>query len=215
MTADNGNDYPLAEKLGLKKIGENTFESFGVAAHGSTPQMGKNAFNGVIAYLSRLGYIESDVYDKLFNDSTGLNKISDETGNLTFSPDVATTDEDNLYLITDIRYPSTYDYEYITERLKTVAPFKVKSFQPPLFVDKNSDLIKTLLSVYNEVTGENAEPIAIGGGTYARALKCGVAFGPSFGEEGYSIHQPNEYMPIENIYKFTEIMYKAIKKLCF
>ena len=209
------NDNILAEFLGLKKVGENEFESYGIAAHGSTPEKGKNAFNGVIAYLCQLGYIEKRVYDDFFADAQGFKKIVDETGGLTFSPNLAETGTKYLYLTVDIRYPATLEYEYVESLMKKIADFEVVHYQKPLFVDKNSDLVQTLLKVYNEVTGENAEPIAIGGGTYARALKHGVAFGPSFGKEGDSIHQPNEYMPIENIYKFTDILYKALYKLCF
>ena len=47
-------------------------------------------------------------------------------------------------------------------------------------MDKDSFLIKTLQKVYEEATGEKAELLSIGGGTYARSLKEGVAFGPLF-----------------------------------
>ena len=209
------NDYALADLLGLKKVGDNQFESYGIAAHGSTPEKGKNAFNGVIAYLCQLGYLEKSVYDNFFADAQGFKNIKDETGVMTFSPDLAETGTKYLYLTVDIRYPATLEYTYIESLLKKLAEFEVINYQKPLFVDKNSELVQSLLKVYNDVTGQNTQPIAIGGGTYARALKTGVAFGPSFGKEGDSIHQPNEYMPVENIYKFTDIMYKAIKELCF
>ena len=209
------NNYTLADMLGLKKVGENAFESYGIAAHGSTPEKGKNAFNGVIAYLCHLGYLEKSVYDNFFADALGLKNIKDETGALTFSPDLAETGTKYLYVTVDIRYPATKNYADIEGLLKRLADFEIIHHQKPLFVDKNSDLVQTLLKVYNEVTGENAQPISTGGGTYARALKKGVAFGPAFGKEADSIHQPNEYMPIENIYKFTDILYKALYKLCF
>ena len=55
--------------------------------------------------------------------------------------------------------------------------------------------------------------MAIGGGTYARALKTGTAFGPQMPDEESTIHQPNEYVTIENL-KLQFTMYKeAIKKL--
>ena len=61
--------------------------------------------------------------------------------------------------------------------------------------------------------GTNLEPMAIGGGTYARALKNGTAFGPEIPGEESTIHQPNEYVTIENL-KLQCVMYKkAIKEL--
>ena len=42
----------------------------------------------------------------------------------------------------------------------------------PHHVDKDHVLIRTLQRVYEEQTGEKAELLAIGGGTYARSLKA-------------------------------------------
>ncbi len=208
------NDYALAEKCSLKTTGENEFKAFGVAAHGSTPEKGVNALAFAVKYLCSLGYLPEKAYTDLFADGQNFKNVRDETGYLTFSPNLAECDDKYLYVTVDVRYPSTLEYGYVEKLLLAVAPFEVEHYQAPLFVDKNSRLVTTLLKVYNDVTGENAKPIAIGGGTYARALKSAVAFGPSFGAEGDSIHQPNEYMPVENIYKFTEILYRALKELC-
>ncbi len=209
------NDLALAQSLSLKANGE-SLESFGRAGHASTPDKGVNALHKPIEYLCKLGYLDEKIHKDLFHDAQGLNQVIDETGNLTFSPDVAYTDNEYLYVTTDIRYPSTLEYEYVLKLLSKITPdYEVLNYQKPLFVDKNSTLVQTLLGVYNEVTGENAQPIAIGGGTYARAIENGVAFGPAFGEEEDYIHQPNEYMPIENINKFFDILYKALLKLCF
>lgn len=216
LIAEENNDYALAKEFGLIKDadGSGTFKAYGKAAHGSTPEKGDNALKKAVGYLAASGYLEKKTYLDLFEDGQGYKNVSDETGILTFSPDLAECDDDYLYVTVDIRYPSTLSYDYVKGLLEKIAPLEVVNYQKPLFVDKNSKLVKTLLKVYNDVTGDNAEPIAIGGGTYARALNSAVAFGPSFGKEGESIHQPNEYMPIENIFKFTDILYKAIKELC-
>ena len=61
--------------------------------------------------------------------------------------------------------------------------------------------------------GTNYEPMAIGGGTYARALKMGTAFGPEMPGDEPTIHQPNEYVSIDNL-KLQCVMYKkAIEEL--
>ncbi|MDE5729055.1 MAG: M20/M25/M40 family metallo-hydrolase, partial [Clostridia bacterium] len=83
----------------------------------------------------------------------------------------------------------------------------------PLYNNKQSFLIKTLLNVYNEVTGKNAQPVAIGGGTYARALKYGAAFGPEEAGEECTIHQANEYITFEKIEKCYKIYTLAIERL--
>ena len=70
-----------------------------------------------------------------------------------------------------------------------------------------------LCSAYNSVTGKRMQPIAIGGGTYARALKCGAAFGPEEEGEENVIHQPNEYITFEKIEKCLKIYKLAIERL--
>lgn len=48
----------------------------------------------------------------------------------------------------------------------------------PVYMDKNSRVIRSLLAAYREQTGDMGEPLVVGGGTYARAMKDIVAFGP-------------------------------------
>ena len=56
-------------------------------------------------------------------------------------------------------------------------------------------------------------PVAIGGGTYARALKCGAAFGPEEDGEENTIHKANEYITFEKIRKCLKIYKLAIQRL--
>ena len=92
-------------------------------------------------------------------------------------------------------------------------PFAPHSTQKPLYNDQNSFLIKTLCKVYNTHTGENAKPIAIGGGTYARALKLGAGFGPEFGKEPSTVHQANENVKKADFALVYPMYYDAIKLL--
>ena len=91
----------------------------------------------------------------------------------------------------------------------------VRNFHDPLYIDKNNTLVQSLLKSYNKVTGENASPITIGGGTYARALKCGVAFGPMFPGMESTIHQKDERLSIVDFKKMYDVYYTAIKDLLF
>ena len=54
---------------------------------------------------------------------------------------------------------------------------------------------------------------AIGGGTYARALKCGCGFGPEMEDEESTIHQANEYVTFDRIRMMCEVYYDCIKEL--
>lgn len=66
------------------------------------------------------------------------------------------------------------------------------------------------MHAYREFTGDNSEAIAIGGGTYARKVKKGVAFGPLFPEREELAHQKDENIVIDDLVKSTAIYAKAI-----
>ena len=101
----------------------------------------------------------------------------------------------------------------ITEKLDAFGvEYEINNYQAPLYNDPNNQLISTLLGVYNELTGSNEKPIAIGGGTYARALKCGCAFGPELPNLESTIHQANEYVTFDCIRLMSDIYYNALKK---
>ena len=190
----------------------NTLKAYGKSAHGSTPERGANAFQALLAFLSTQNEDCSRAYDILFNDGANLSVLQDETGNLTASPDIASFENGVLRVTTDIRFPATFALESVTERLQTAGvEFEINQYQPPLYNDKNGALIQTLTSVYTAVTGDTAEPIAIGGGTYARALKCGCAFGPEISGEEDTIHQPNEYVTFDRIRLMSKVYYDAIQ----
>lgn len=212
-------DKDLAEKHGLKVLadgngGKIKAESFGKAAHGSTPEKGLNALKKLTAFLEDGGYIEKGVYDRMFVKREGVEDFEDETGKLTFSPDVLSTDDTHVYYVTDIRYPATVSRETIEKSLAKIGKFEVLSYQAPLYNDKNGKLVTTLSKVWEKYSGKKEEPIAIGGGTYARALKCGVAFGPAIGEEADSIHQPNEYVTLSTLDIMFDVYKDALYELC-
>lgn len=189
--------------------------TIGVSAHGSTPEKGENAMDPMIGFLEKEGYLEKGVHDKLFKDVVGVKLLNDETGYLTFSPNVINSDDDYIYVTVDVRYPATLSHDFVMEKLAKIGDYEVKNYQEPLYSPKDSGLVKTLCDIYNEITGSVCKPIAIGGGTYARALKNGVAFGPALGEEGDSIHKPNEYVTLSTLKLMNEIYLETLRRICF
>lgn len=201
----------LCSALGLK-IENDKIESFGLCAHGSAPECGKNAMDPLIKCLSELGLVEKSVYRSLFEDFYHLKDLEDESGKLTMSPDIITAENGKMSIVVDFRYPSKLDPDKAEILIGQIGKYEIMgNHQKPLFVDKNSELVQKLLAAYNRESGLNAEPIAIGGGTYARALKCGVAFGPEFPGEDAPVHQPNEYLSLANLEKMCRIYKASIK----
>ena len=73
-------------------------------------------------------------------------------------------------------------------------------------MDENSEFIRTLLSVYTELTNKNGHCIAIGGGTYVHNVDGGVAFGAEFPGTESRMH--------EHLTLSAKIYAEAILRLC-
>ena len=89
----------------------------------------------------------------------------------------------------------------------------IVSNSKPHYVPEDDELVATLLSIYRERTGDLSKPLSTGGGTYARVMKKGVAFGMLFPGEPELAHQADEFVNIENLIKATAISAEAIVKL--
>lgn len=223
-------DKALQEEKGERivavvKDGKTCVSAYGKPAHASTPNEGDNALWHLLDYLAKqCGGEYVTLRNALcHNDGSGAGiKLRDDvSGNLTFNVGVANTEtldgEMKLHLTVDVRHPVTFTKEEIAQKLaqNLDAKVSVRNFHDPLYIDKDNDLVQKLLASYNAVTGENLSPITIGGGTYARALKCGVAFGPIFPGMKSTIHQKDEHVSIADFKKMYDIYYSAIKNLLF
>lgn len=222
------NDYELEH--GHKIVnGELIFEVKGVSAHGMEPKNGKNAGLFLAEFLSKQDLDEKAAHyfhfvsRYFFNDSRGKNlgiAYSDNiSGDLTINlGKLSYSDESGGSLGMTCRYPVTNKMESTKAKLDDLLRdegFTIENFSDskPHHVEENEFLIQTLKKVYKEQTGEKAELIAIGGGTYARSLKAGVAFGPLFPGRPDIAHQKDEYMYIEDLLKSTAIYAQAIFEL--
>ncbi|MGG3560314.1 dipeptidase PepV [Neobacillus rhizosphaerae] len=209
--------------------GELHLEVKGISAHGMEPRNGKNAGLFLAEFLSKLNVdAKASHYFKFvsryfFEDSRGVNlgvAYSDDiSGDLTINPGKLSYSKDtNGRIGMTCRYPVTNKMEETKAKLEELLQkegFSLENFSDskPHHVDESEFLIQTLKKVYEEQTGEKAELIAIGGGTYARSLKAGVAFGPLFPGRPDIAHQKDEYMYIEDLLKATAIYAQAIYEL--
>ncbi len=202
---------------------------YGVAAHGSKPQDGKNAVSYLMAFLDTLNSVENNLsrFCSSYNELIGLDYQGknigcalkdDVSGNLVFNVGQIKADNNESILTVNIRYPVKETAEKIYGRIENkIADHGLKlvkkEHKEPLFVDKDDPLVETLMRVYNSITGEEAEPIAIGGGTYARSMPKAVAFGPLFPGEAELAHQKDEFIKIESLLKNAAIYACAIAEL--
>jgi succinyl-diaminopimelate desuccinylase len=201
----------------------------GISAHGMEPNNGKNAGLYLSFFLSKQALDQtaatyfSFISEYLFQDSRGkhlgINYHDDITGDLTLNIGKLSYDDKTGGRIgVNLRYPVTNNMlktKEVLEELLSNKGMAIENFSnsKPHHVDENDMLIQTLKKVYEEQTGEKADLISIGGGTYARSLKSGVAFGPLFPGREDIAHQKDEYMYIEDLLKATAIYAQAIYEL--
>ncbi len=191
----------------------NILRAYGKNAHGSQPHKGANALQAVLRLLSPQNEDCKKAYDCLFDDCAEVKTLQDETGELTMSPDVVEYKNGKLYVSVDIRYPATLPLDTVLEKIDSWGvEYQIDSQKDGLYNDPDGTLVKTLCGVYASVTGENLPPIAIGGGTYAKALKQGCGFGPQLKTQEVTIHQPNEYVTFDMLRLMSKIYYQAIKE---
>lgn len=217
-------DKQLLTEYGISLEGDKIV-AYGKSAHGSTPQEGDNAFHRFLRFAAdSFGGEWKGLYAALSAiDGSGLNikLFDDKSGKLTCNTGVVKTVDGKLCFSLDIRYPVSFDKSFILEKISTSLNFlkgmKIKETMchAPLYIAANDPLLVSLLSAYDEVMGGKSRPIAIGGGTYARALPKGAAFGPIFPDCKSSIHQRNESVALEDLRKLYDIYKLAIKKLIF
>ena len=202
-----------ARELGLT-VQNKKIIAYGKSAHGSMPELGENAILPILKFFESKSEVVARIIDCVFNDIYGLKELSDETGSLTMSPNVIKYRKKQVLVLVDIRYPATVP---VQEVLSRVAKFGVKyetvHSQAPLYHEKDSELVTSLLSTFEECTGVKAEPIAIGGGTYARAIKEGVGFGPEMPGDPPVVHMADEHITLERVKLLLEIYEKAIERL--
>lgn len=191
--------------------GDERLEFSGKSAHGSTPELGDNAIKKALKHLVEKGLIDEQAFENLFSGRL-FEKIFDESGQLTFSPNIIKKVGNKAEILVDVRYPVHYKLAEIDKILSKIGNYQVIEHKAPLYLDKEGALCKTLNSVYEKHTGKKAISQTTGGGTYARALKQGVAFGPVF-DGGAVCHIPDEKFKKSHLEKCMYIYKDAIKEL--
>ena len=204
--------------------------SAGIPAHGAYPSKGYNAVSALFEVLRDIEVKNEELkglvtfFDKFVKMETdgksfGVKCTDGETGELTLNLGKMSLENNELEICLDMRVPVKIDLDKIEETIKKNTEdygyeFELYSKTKPLYVPKDSFLVSTLMNIYKELTGDNnAQPVAIGGGTYAKHAKNAVAFGALLPDQEDRMHQRDEYLEISKIDKLLQIYVEAIYRL--
>ena len=201
----------------------------GKAAHAMEPEKGINAAvllskflidfvttKGSHAFLKFILHaFEGDHYGSNIN----LDFYDEMSGHTTLNPGVVMFDhERGGHIQVSLRYSVSYPFEEkITHAVKEISSFDfaidVASNSSPHYVPEEDNLVQTLLAVYRKHSGDFSKPLSTGGGTYARTMKNGVAFGMLYPGEPDVAHQKDEFVVVENLIKAAAIYADTIVAL--
>lgn len=206
-----------------------TIEVVGKAAHGSQPASGINAATYLATFLNTLSFGGDAkefvaVTDRYLHDDPKGEKLhvaheDDVMGELSSNPGVFSFKaETGGRIAVNMRFPKGTSGEIIADTLtKTLADNNVTivvgEAKEPHYVSPEDPLVKTLLDVYERQTGLKGHEQVIGGGTYGRLMKRGVAYGAMFPTSIDTMHQANEFMALDDLMNAMAIYAEAIYEL--
>lgn len=230
-TVINTLDSFLADDKILMEQNDNklVIKSAGKAAHASTPEIGINAISKLLLILNSFSFFPSDLCKTLHGlaeviagdtDGTGLGvNCKDDTGELTNNIGMISYDGDLLTLKMNLRSPVSVSREVLESKLKKAAnavgmEYELINYNPHFYMPEDSPLIQLLVGVYQEMTGDTkSKPKAHGGGSYARALKNFVPFGPWIQGEEPCFHKPDEYISCDRLLLLSKIYAQALYRM--
>jgi succinyl-diaminopimelate desuccinylase len=201
--------------------------SKGKAAHASVPEEGTNAISGLLYLLGELGprLVSSGAIAfaakaaAIHGEGLNIKCEDDISGPLTCNLGIGRVDRAGdkplLKCVYNIRFPVRASGEELRERALACphpegVEIDVMSVGKSHYSDPNSFLVKTLLRIYREETGDNSPPMAIGGGTYAKVIPGGVAYGPVRPGVAETAHQADENIGIDELLFLVRVYARAL-----
>ena len=216
-----------AERTGLPYAAEVTEQGVrltatGIPGHSAYPEGKRNAIGMMLLLLRELGaegpvaVLAEAVGMEHDGKSLGCACRDEVSKELTCNMGILRLQDGEWFGTLDFRCPVTADQEKLKEAAAAHLPgfvIETETQKPPHHVPADSELVKSLLAAYEEETGLKGEPMSTGGGTYAKVLKQGVAFGALFPDEEDLAHQADEYETIDRLMLAMKIYANALIRL--
>lgn len=201
----------------------------GTSAHASLPENGNNPITALFEMLSHIDFgkktnefiaslVELFPHGKYNGEVFGVD-MCDKLGRLTLTLDIVDFDGRKFEGCFDTRTPMSATQENCAEKIKAELEkhgFQIENTEmiKPHYVDENSAFVKSLLSAYEEYSGDKGECISMGGGTYVHDIESGVAFGAISRDLQTNMHGADEFMPIADLLTAAEIFTQVIADIC-
>lgn len=198
---------------------------YGKSAHAAGPSQGINAGLYLVHFLNQLALDQNAkeflaIVDKYFWQDTSGKKLGifhqdKELGDTTLNTAFITIENKQASIGINWRYPASLSFDKTWSIFKTWAnqtklDVSLISHQKPSHAKTDSPEVQTLLNTYRKLTKDQTPPLAIGGITYGRVFDRGITFGPAFLGKKATLHQPNEYIELDDLWKALVIYLEAL-----
>lgn len=198
----------------------------GKAAHGAHPWAGDSAAVRAIRFLYEIAPVhEKHLYEELLDAAhpggagLGIAGSDDVARDLTANLGIVKAENGKVDLLVNVRYPVTWTGERLQSMCrdylaKRQGEFKLKVTRdsPPLYFPLDHPLVRTVVEVYEQESGERREPGTMGGGTYARAIPNTVSIGTGWEGDG-NAHETDERLKITNLFRMSGLYARVLYRL--
>ena len=205
---------------------------WGKSGHAASPQGTVNAIGLVVNYLLDNGlcndaeraYLEAlkKLHASTAGEGIGVACADGPFGPLTVIGGRIYMEDGKMVQTMDSRYPTCTTGDKMAEQIRAAigsgASLENVESAKPFYIEADTPAIKACIDTYNEVTGENATPFTMGGGTYARHFPYAVSYGPEHNDVqlpsfGGPMHGANESAPIDKLLEAMKIYILALLRL--
>lgn len=212
--------------------GATVIRGWGKSGHAAMPEGTVNAIGLVVNYLldnnlcndAEREYLKAiqKLHSSTAGEGLGIQCADGPFGPLTIIGGRIYMENGRIVQTLDSRFPTCTDGETIEKQIKAAigsgAELTDIGVNKPFYIEADTPAIKACIDTYNEVTGENATPFTMGGGTYARHFPYAVSFGPEHSdmvlpEFGGPMHGANEAAPIDKLLEALKIYIIALLRL--
>ena len=194
----------------------------GISGHSAYPEGRRSAIGMMLKLLRHLGAgggiatLADAVGMEHDGKSLGCACEDAVSGPLTNNVGILRLENGEWYATMDFRCPVGADQDRLIREAGAHLPgirMEIVTRKAPHHVPADSELVTELLAAYEEESGLKGEALSTGGGTYAKVLRQGVAFGALFPDEEELAHLANEYESIDSLMKSMRIYANAMIRL--
>ena len=209
IVPDGGNDEGTMIEVAEKSMIWLKFTVTGKQCHASTPDRGKNSLYGAARLIIALDKLreEFSLLDELFNPPLSTFEPTKMEANV---PNVNTIPGRNVFYI-DCRVLPRYPVDEVVATARKIAQEVADGLDLSIQVEpvyrqdatnptpSDAPVVKALANAIKRVTGLEAKPMGIGGGTVAAFFRRAGLPAAVWITMSDTPHQPNEYCLIKNI----------------